>query len=50
MELVEPVAALRAALIYRTFLDGIEETERGYHVDDVPAMLRLALASTVSAC
>lgn len=44
MELVEPVAALRAALIYRAFLDGIEESERPYHQDDVPAMLRLALA------
>jgi aminoglycoside phosphotransferase (APT) family kinase protein len=47
MELVEPVAALRAATIYQTFLDGIEDSERGYHVDDVPAMLRRALASTV---
>jgi aminoglycoside phosphotransferase (APT) family kinase protein len=47
MELVEPVAALRAALVYQTFLDGIEESEREYHAQDVPAMLRLALASTV---
>jgi Phosphotransferase enzyme family len=50
MTLVEPVAALRAALVYRTFLDGIEESEREYHADDVPAMLRLALASSVAAC
>jgi aminoglycoside phosphotransferase (APT) family kinase protein len=47
LELVEPVAALRAALGYRMFLDGIEESERGYHADDVPAMLRRALASNV---
>jgi aminoglycoside phosphotransferase (APT) family kinase protein len=45
IELVEPVAALRAALTYRTFLDGIEESERPYHADDVPAMLRLALSA-----
>lgn len=50
MTLVEPVAALRAALVYRTFLDGIEESEREYHADDVPAMLRLALAGSVPAC
>ena len=37
--MVEPVAALRAALIYRLFLDRIEAGERAYHVDDVPAML-----------
>jgi hypothetical protein len=47
MELVEPLAALRAALIYRRFLDGIEESERRYHADDVPAMLRIALASSL---
>jgi aminoglycoside phosphotransferase (APT) family kinase protein len=45
IRLVEPIAALRAALIYRTFLDGIEESEQDYHADDVPAMLRLALST-----
>jgi hypothetical protein len=39
MALIEPVEALRRALVYRTFLDGIEETEREYHEADVPAML-----------
>jgi hypothetical protein len=43
MSLIEPVEAMRRALVYRTFLDGIEETERDYHEADVPAMLRLAL-------
>lgn len=45
MALIEPVEALRRALVYRTFLDGIEETEREYHEADVPAMLRLALGA-----
>jgi aminoglycoside phosphotransferase (APT) family kinase protein len=44
MALVEPVTALLAAVVYRTFVDGIEASERPYHADDVPAMLRLALA------
>ena len=44
MELVAPVAALVGALVYRTFLDGIEATEQRYHARDVPAMLRLAAA------
>jgi hypothetical protein len=46
LRLVEPVVALRAALVYRTFLDGIEATEQDYHADDVPAMLRLAVAAS----
>jgi aminoglycoside phosphotransferase (APT) family kinase protein len=44
MRLVAPVAALTGALVYRTFLDGIEATEQRYHARDVPAMLRLAVA------
>jgi len=43
MSLIGQVEALRRALVYRTFLDGIERTERDYHEADVPAMLRLAL-------
>lgn len=43
--LIEPVAALRRALVYQGFLDGIEATERDYHEADVPAMLRLALTA-----
>jgi Phosphotransferase enzyme family len=45
MALIEPVEAVRHALVYRTFLDGIEQTERDYHEADVPAMLRLALGA-----
>jgi hypothetical protein len=45
MALIEPIEAVRRALVYRTFLDGIEETERDYHDADVPAMLRLALGT-----
>jgi hypothetical protein len=45
MSLIEPVEAVRRALVYRTFVDGIEETERDYHEVDVPAMLRLALST-----
>jgi len=42
-ELIQPVAALRKALIYRTFLDGIEPTERVYHRDDPGRWLRAAV-------
>jgi hypothetical protein len=45
MSLIEPIEAVRGALVYRTFLDGIEATERDYHDADVPAMLRLALGT-----
>lgn len=44
-QLIIPVAALREALIYRTFLDGIERTEQRYHEADVPDAIRRALAS-----
>ena len=43
LRLVAPVAALTGALVYRTFLDGIEATEQRYHERDVPAMLRQAV-------
>ena len=42
-ELIAPIAALRQALIYRTFLDGIEPSERRYHDADVPFWLREAV-------
>ena len=42
-ELVAPVAALRQALIYRTFLDHIEESERIYHRTDPADWLREAV-------
>jgi aminoglycoside/choline kinase family phosphotransferase len=42
-ELIGPVAALRAAVIYQRFLDGIEPSEYRYHEADVPTWLRRAL-------
>jgi len=45
-ELIAPIAALRQALIYRTFLDEIEPAERRYHAADVPMWLREALTSS----
>ena len=38
--LIEPLGALRLAMIYQRFLDGIEQTEQVYHRADVPAQLR----------
>ena len=43
-ELIPPIAALRQALIYRRFLDGIEASEQIYHRDDPAAWLRRAIA------
>lgn len=40
--LLQPVAALRQAVIYRAFLDAIEPDERAYHVDDPARWLRRA--------
>jgi hypothetical protein len=40
--LLAPVGALRQALIYRTFLDEIEPTERVYHANDPATWLRRA--------
>jgi hypothetical protein len=42
--LVAPIAALRQALVYRAFLDGIEPAERRYHEADVPLWLREAMS------
>jgi hypothetical protein len=44
-DLIEPIAALRQAIIYRGFLDAIEESEHVYHRDDVPRWLTLAARS-----
>lgn len=50
-ELIAPIAALRQALIYRSFLDQIEPAERRYHAADVPMWLREAvLSSAHQAC
>ena len=38
--LIEPLAAARQALIFRSFLDGIEPSERRYHAQDVPRWLK----------
>ncbi len=43
-EVIAPIAALRRAIVYRGFLDGIEETERVYHRDDVPEQLETTAA------
>jgi Phosphotransferase enzyme family len=41
--LLEPVAALRQAVIYRGFLDGIEPSERCFHASDPAIWLRRAV-------
>ncbi len=46
--LLEPVAALRQAIVYRTFLDRIEPGERVYHADDPALWLRRALKVTAA--
>ncbi len=43
-KLIRPIAALRQALIYRRFLDGIEASEQIYHRDDPARWLRRAIA------
>ncbi|GAB3600515.1 hypothetical protein GCM10027446_33860 [Angustibacter peucedani] len=48
-ELVRPLATLRQALIYRTFLDQIEPDEQVYHREDVPFWLRRAVAEAAGA-
>jgi aminoglycoside phosphotransferase (APT) family kinase protein len=42
VDLVRPVAALRQAAIYRTFLDAIEPDERVYYAGDPARWLRAA--------
>ncbi len=39
VRLLEPIAMARKALIYQTFLDGIEAAEHPYHRSDVPDFL-----------
>jgi hypothetical protein len=46
-ELLRPVEALRAAVVYAGFLDAIEPSEWPYHADDVPAMLAEAVAAAM---
>lgn len=47
--LVEPLSALRRAIVYQRFVDAIEPAERAYHRDDVPDFLRLAAHAVRSA-
>ena len=42
--LIGPIAALRMALIYRGFLDHVEQSERVYHHHDPAIWLRKAIA------
>ncbi len=50
MELLRPVAALRSAVVYASFVDNIEPTEHPYHAADVPQCLDTAkrLATTAA--
>jgi aminoglycoside phosphotransferase (APT) family kinase protein len=48
-QLLEPVAALRQAVIYRKFLDAIEPDERVYHATDPAIWLERAAAFAASA-
>jgi Ser/Thr protein kinase RdoA (MazF antagonist) len=46
-ELLAPVAALRNALVYQSFLDQIEASEHSYHAADVPRWLAAACREPV---
>lgn len=46
LDLIVPIGRLRQALIYRTFLDQIEPSERRYHEADVPLWLREAIRTS----
>jgi Phosphotransferase enzyme family len=48
-ELIRPVAAFRAAVVYQRFLDNIEPSERRYHESDVRDWLRIALERAAEA-
>jgi hypothetical protein len=47
-ELLAPVAPLRNALVYRSFLDQIEASEHPYHAADVPKWLAVAALAAAS--
>jgi hypothetical protein len=47
-ELLQPIAALRQAVIYRLFLDRIEPAERIYHSADPAIWLRRAASGSTS--
>jgi hypothetical protein len=46
--LLAPIGALRQALIYQAFLDGIEPDERIYHASDPALWLARAAALTTT--
>lgn len=46
--LLEPIAAVRQAVVYRSFLDRIEPSERVYHASDPARWLRRAAGLTAS--
>jgi Ser/Thr protein kinase RdoA (MazF antagonist) len=50
VELLRPVASLRAAAVYAGFLAAIEPAERPYHVADVPDALAAAVAAGPGDC
>jgi hypothetical protein len=45
--LIEPIAAVRRAVIFRLFLDGIEPSERRYHAGDPARWLRRGARLTI---
>jgi Phosphotransferase enzyme family len=47
IELLRPVAALRAAAVYADFVAGIDRSERPYHDADVPYSLGIAAAAAI---
>jgi hypothetical protein len=48
LELLRPVAALRAASTFAAFLEAIEPAEHPYHAQDVVGMLRVAASMVTS--
>jgi aminoglycoside phosphotransferase (APT) family kinase protein len=48
LDLLRPVAALRLAVVYASFLDGIEPSEHPYHMADVPMSLDAAKRSAAT--
>ena len=47
-DLIRPIGAVRQAVVYRRFLNGIEASERVYHRADVPRWLGRAIALSLA--
>ncbi len=45
LELAGPLQAIAGAILYQTFLDNVEDSERRYHEDDPAAGIRTALGA-----